>query len=130
MGGDVMGVMGDAGQGPHITSSEKCDAAGELAKNSKQTADPPKERRVGLTADGKIPGEWHHSAKLSDHDIDLIRQLHEPSIDQRTRAVVPGLGYRTLARKFDCAKSTIRDIVKCRRRFARAVRFKTVRVEP
>lgn len=45
-------------------------------------------------------GETHHRAKLTDIEVDKIRDLHEDD----------GLGYRTLARMFDVSKSTIRDI--------------------
>lgn len=82
---------------------------------------------VGVTADGRRAGESHPGARLSDHDVDLIRELHEPSVDHTTGQARPGLGYRVLSRKFETSKSTIRDIVKCRRRFAVAVRFRTVR---
>lgn len=63
---------------------------------------------VGIDARGYTVGEDHPQAWLSDADVDLIRQLHEEH----------GLGYRALARKFECSRSTIRDIVKYRRRFA------------
>lgn len=78
-----------------------------------------KRRLVGVDANGNRVGEDHPKARLSDHDIDLIRQLHDE-----------GLGYRTLARKFECDKSTIRDVVKCRRRFATATRWKSVGMAP
>lgn len=125
MGGDAMGSDGDAAERIASRESVRCDAAKELAKNCKQ---PNGTYRIGVTAEGRRAGQWHHGAHLSDCDIDLIRELHEPSVDQVTGQVRPGLGYRTLARKFETSKSTIRDIVKCRRRFAVVVRFKTVRV--
>ena len=50
-------------------------------------------------------GESHHRAKLTDDDVRLVRALHNE-----------GLGYGTIARKFDSAPSTIRDIVTFRTR--------------
>lgn len=73
-----------------------------------------KTKLVGVDQNGNRVGEDHGKAKLTDHDIDLIRELHEEH----------GLGYRTLARKFETSKSTIRDICKYRRRFAVAVAWK------
>lgn len=48
---------------------------------------------------GRRIGEGHQRAKLSDADVDLIWALHEA-----------GMGYARIAKKFDCAKSTVRDI--------------------
>ena len=47
-------------------------------------------------------GEDHHNAKLSNDDVELIRQLYESG----------GIGYRKIAEKFECGESTVRDIVK------------------
>ena len=71
---------------------------------------------LGLTRQGKRVGETHPRAKLSDADIDLIRELGDPDD--------PGhLSYAVIADKFDVSKSTIRDIIKCRRRYAVAERW-------
>lgn len=45
-------------------------------------------------------GETHHRAKLTDEQVDRMRELHEEQ----------GVGYRTLAKMFDVSKSTARDI--------------------
>jgi len=58
----------------------------------------------------KVHGERHPKARLSDHDCDLIRELGDPEDSDR-------LTYAAIALKFDCSKSTIRDIVKCRTRW-------------
>ncbi len=58
---------------------------------------------------GKIFGEDHPKAKLSDSDCELIRILCNPNDADR-------LSYAEAAVKFECSKSTIRDIVKYRRR--------------
>lgn len=54
-------------------------------------------------------------AKLTDHDVDLIRELHDE-----------GLGYRKIAKKFEISPSAVRHIVKCTQRFLIPVRFKTI----
>lgn len=51
-------------------------------------------------------GETHPRAALSDHEVDLIRELHEEGL----------YSYQTLARMFEVSRYTIRDIVKGRRR--------------
>lgn len=46
-------------------------------------------------------GESHHRAKLTDDQVDQMRELHEEQ----------GVGYRTLAKQFNVSKRTVRDIV-------------------
>ncbi len=57
---------------------------------------------------GHARGERHPRVFLSDADCELIRELYGDG------GVTT---YAELARKFECGKSTIRDIVKCRTRF-------------
>ena len=54
----------------------------------------------------KAHGEKHPKAKLTDHDCDLVRQLHDRY----------GIPYVEMAEKFECGKSTIADIVKYKTR--------------
>lgn len=56
-------------------------------------------------------GEHHHRAVLSDHEVELIRELYEEEV-----LGVRVWGYGRLGVKFDVSKATIRDIVKFRRR--------------
>ena len=51
-------------------------------------------------------GEKHYRARLTDAEVELIRQVYESG----------GIGYRKLAKKFDCSQWTIRDIVQYRTR--------------
>ena len=71
---------------------------------------------VGISEFGSRVGETHHRAKLTDHDVDLIRELREEH----------KLTYEALAEKFECSKSTIRDICRYRRRWQRPDRWKKV----
>lgn len=50
-------------------------------------------------------GQYHHRAKLTDHDVELIRQLHEE-----------GMSYTTIARKFDVSRSMVGRICRFERR--------------
>lgn len=75
-------------------------------------------KMVGISEFGSRVGETHHRAKLTDHDVDLIRELREAH----------GLTYQALADKFDCSKSTIRDICRYRRRWQRPEKWKRVPV--
>ena len=75
-------------------------------------------RLVGISEFGSRVGETHHRAKLTDHDVDLIRALREDY----------GLTYQEIADKFECGRSTVRDIIKCRRRWQRPETWKRVPV--
>ncbi len=57
---------------------------------------------------GYATGERHPKVFLSDADCELIRDLYGDG---------GAVTYVQLAEKFECSKSTIRDIVKCRTRF-------------
>ena len=57
---------------------------------------------------GHARGESHPKVFLSDADCDLIRELYGDG---------GAVSYAQLAEKFECSKSTVRDIVKCRTRF-------------
>ena len=57
---------------------------------------------------GHVRGQQHPKVFLSDADCELIRELYGDG------GVVT---YAQLGEKFECSKSTIRDIVKCRTRY-------------
>lgn len=48
-------------------------------------------QRVQCNEDGRLVGEDHPRAKLTDHDVDLIRELHEEH----------GMSTSMIARKFE-----------------------------
>ena len=52
-------------------------------------------------------GERHQKARLSDHDVELMRQLREG-----------GMTYREIAEKFECSLWTVRSIVTYASRYA------------
>ena len=54
---------------------------------------------------GHRVGESHNRAKLTDHDVELIRQLHEGGMKQIV-----------IAKKFDCSPANISEIVNYRHR--------------
>lgn len=62
-------------------------------------------------------GEEHHGAKLTDDDVELIRQLYEHGLtlpeEERRRC---GLGYKGIAARWECPPRTVRDIVQYKRR--------------
>lgn len=51
-------------------------------------------------------GESHHRARLTDDQVDAIRELHEDEHNP--------WGYRRLAKHFNVSKSTVRDICQYR----------------
>lgn len=62
---------------------------------------------TGYFQEKNLPrGENHPKAKLTDHEVELIRQLHESG----------AMGYKKLARKFEAGKSTIKSICDYRTR--------------
>lgn len=62
-------------------------------------------RVVMVNGDGRVIGEDHHKAKLTDHDVWLITELSRE-----------GVSYRQIATKFEVSKSAIADICQGRRR--------------
>jgi len=50
----------------------------------------------------KTTGQNHYRAKLTDHEVELVRQLYETG----------EFGYRKLAKKFEVSRFTIRSYVK------------------
>jgi hypothetical protein len=61
---------------------------------------------------GKACGENHPKTTLSDDDCTTIRVAYDTG----------SFSYQMLADKFDCSKSTIRDIIKERTRFSDRMR--------
>lgn len=61
---------------------------------------------VSFNNQGKRRGESHPKARLTDEDCELIRSAYASGM----------FTYQQLADKFDCSKSTIRDIIKFRTR--------------
>lgn len=70
-------------------------------------------RMVGVNERGLRVGQDHQRAKLTDRDVELIRELHEG-----------GMSYGKIAVKFEVGKSTVQDICTFRRRASAAVRWR------
>ena len=67
-------------------------------------------RMVAVNDRGDRLGEDHPRAKLTNADIDLIRELADPSDGAKP------LSHRQIAEKFEISRGTVGDIVSCRRR--------------
>jgi hypothetical protein len=78
-------------------------------------------RLVGVNARGDYVGEDHPRAKLSDAEVDLIRELADP-LD----GAAP-LSHRQIAEKFCISRGTVGDIVSCRRRAVIPESYRRVR---
>jgi hypothetical protein len=63
------------------------------------------DRVAAVNDGGHVIGEGHHRAKLSDHEVWLIHELHET-----------GVSYNAIAAKFEIAKSTVSAIIAGTRR--------------
>lgn len=82
---------------------------------------------VAVNEAGRRIGESHPRAKLTDHEVDLIRDLIEDTVDPATgKVVLKGLSYGEVARKFEVSKGTVFDIVRCRRRAQTPAAFRRV----
>lgn len=74
---------------------------------------------------GRRIGETHPRAKLTDHEIDLIRDLAEDTVDPDTGAVVlRGLSMEQIAAKFEVTKGYVSKVVNCQLRAQVAARAK------
>lgn len=73
-------------------------------------------RFVAVGENGRRLGEDHQRAKLTNDQVDAIVEAYATGI----------VSYATLASTYEVSKSTIRDIVKGRRRAQTPVGFKAV----
>ena len=71
---------------------------------------------IGVTEKGARVGQDHHRAKLTNRDVELIRQMHEEKI---ARSVI--------AEKFDVSVSTVDKIANYRRRNIAPARYRRAR---
>lgn len=76
-------------------------------------------KSVAINESGYAVGEDHHNAKLTNEQIDRIRDLHEDY----------GLSYRQLAAMYGVSKSSIADICQYRRRAQTPFGYKVLNVE-
>lgn len=67
-----------------------------------------KKRKFGYSDRGRRVGETHYSAKLSDHEVNLIREMYEEG----------DITIYRLAKIFEIAKSHCWDIVHYRKRIS------------
>lgn len=70
---------------------------------------------VAVDEDGNRIGETHQNSKLTDHDVDLIRELAEGGMPQQL-----------IAEKFEVSKSTISMICSYQRRATTIARWKAM----
>ena len=71
---------------------------------------------VTLGEDKRPIGEHHHRAKLSDEDVEFIRDIYDEGF----------ASYSTLAKVFNVHKATIADIVNFRKRASAPASYKTI----
>lgn len=76
-----------------------------------------RKRYVAVNDAGLRIGEDHPQAKLSDRDVEMIRELHEE-----------GFSYPSLARKFEVAVVTIGRICRYERRAQTTAAYRWVHV--
>lgn len=81
---------------------------------------------VGVNELGQRVGEDHPRARLTNHEVDLIRELGD-ELDHRGRRK---WGRRKLSEKFEVSTWTIQSILECRSRAQYPAQFKRVEVAP
>jgi len=69
---------------------------------------------VKLNERGRRIGDSHPRSKLSDHEVDLIRELWEGVLEPD--GSITRLGVRRIARKFEISKAQVQRIVSYRQR--------------
>lgn len=72
---------------------------------------------VAVNSNGQVIGEDHHKANLSNHEVDLIRELFED-----------GMTYKVIAEKFEVSRSTIAMICRYERRSHTIAEFRCQRI--
>lgn len=82
-------------------------------------------RLVAVNARGHRVGQDHPRARLSDHEVDLIRELAEERGANGKRV----WGFRKLAKKFDVSQWTIAAIIYGRCRCESVAGFRRVEVD-
>ncbi len=75
------------------------------------------QRTVATNEAGLRIGEEHPNAKLTDAEVEIIRQLHEED----------GLSYKSLAEKFEISKGAVAKICRYERRAQYPADFKTIK---
>lgn len=86
---------------------------------------------VVVNEHGRRIGESHPRARLTDHEIDLIRDLAEDEVDEATGKVIrKKLSYSEIAKKFEDILSIdskyVGQIVRCEKRAQIPARMKRV----
>ena len=83
---------------------------------------------VAVDEHGRRVGESHPRAKLTDHEVELIRQLAEGEVmrNAQGRFEKRGLTYAEIAAKFDVATETVKSICLYRKRATAVAKFKRV----
>jgi hypothetical protein len=79
---------------------------------------------IPIDENGRPVGEHHHLAKLTDHEVELIRQLWEDGQEDPAKR----LTVRAIAEKFEVSCGTIHDIITFRRRARHPVGWRRVKV--
>nr|WP_319396118.1 helix-turn-helix domain-containing protein [uncultured Desulfobacter sp.] len=75
-----------------------------------------KVKKIAVNEDGRRIGESHPMAKLTDCEVERLRQIREES----------GMTYRELAKKFGISYSSVQKICTYLRRAEWSVRYKLV----
>lgn len=83
--------------------------------------EPPETRLVGVGETGHRVGEDHQRAKLTDNEVELIRQLAEGD------GKYPPMAYREIAEKFEISKTQVYHIVHFKRRATAPVGWRRAR---
>ena len=73
---------------------------------------------VAINEIGRRIGQYHHNARITDHEVELLLSLHDE-----------GWGYRRLSSKFELSRSHVRNIIKGRSRCQTPTAWRKLQVE-
>ena len=73
---------------------------------------------IAVNERGNRVGQSHHNARLTDYEVDMIRQLH----------FAAKMSYPRIAEKFEVSAHTVKDICLFRRRAEVPARWKVIEV--
>lgn len=73
-------------------------------------------KRVAVNERGLRIGQWHHNARLTDHEVELLLRLRDE-----------GWSYNRLADKFEISKSSVAHICRGERRCQTPAGYKSVK---
>lgn len=112
-------IFTSTGQGGReVQLAEKCKE-GKVTKT--------RDKIVAVNECGRRIGASHPRAKLTDEEVDWIRELAEPEVDVDGKVIRRGLSHREIAKKFEINRGHVGKVVRCDQRGQVASQYRRVK---